>query len=129
MYEYGLLRVVRLYEEEWLSFHFLPNSPKKVLILPQEFLLSFSTIEQNKSFIFPTTYCVCIHEIYITVIDNQVRLVQICKRLTSLCFFVKKRTNDKLTFVRLATGKRIKENCLGFRFPFIIHTLYYRIYI
>jgi hypothetical protein len=97
MYEYGLLRVVYLYEEEWLSFHFLPNSPKKVLILPQEYLLSFSTIEQNKSFIFPTTYCVCIHEIYITVIVNQVRLVRL--QMVHFCLFLRQQTDKRQTYV------------------------------
>jgi hypothetical protein len=29
-----------------------------------------------------------------------------------------KRTNDKLPFVGRGNGKRIKENRLGFRFPF-----------
>jgi hypothetical protein len=40
----------------------------------------------------------------------------VCKWTTSVCFFVNKRTNDKLPFARWANGKRIKENCLGFRF-------------
>ncbi len=33
-------------------------------------------------------------------------------------FFVHKRTNDKLLFARWANGKRIKEICLNFHFPF-----------
>ncbi len=33
-------------------------------------------------------------------------------------FFVNKWTNDKLPIAQWANGKRIKENRLGFRFPF-----------
>jgi hypothetical protein len=47
--------------------------------------------------------CICI--------DGQ---VFVCKRITSVCFFIK-RTINKLPFARWANGKRIKENRLGFR--------------
>ncbi len=47
-------------------------------------------------------------------IDEQVRLV----RITSVCFFVYKWTNDKLFFAWWASSKWIKEIRLGFRFPF-----------
>jgi hypothetical protein len=39
------------------------------------------------------------------------------KRITSVCFFVNKRTNDKLPFARWSNCKRIKENRQSFRFP------------
>jgi hypothetical protein len=39
-------------------------------------------------------------------------------KITSVCFFVNKQTNEKLPFVRWANGKQIKEKRLGFRFPF-----------
>ncbi len=44
--------------------------------------------------------------------------LSVCKRITSVRFFVNKRTNGKLPFARWANGKRIKENRLGFRFLF-----------
>ncbi len=57
-------------------------------------------------------------------IDGQICLVRcaVCKQITSFCFLVSKRTNNKLLFARWANSKRIKENRLGFRFPlFVCH--------
>ncbi len=54
--------------------------------------------------------CMCI-------IDGQIHLV-CCKLITFICFFINKRTNNKLLFVQSANGKRMKENHLGFRSPF-----------
>ncbi len=56
-------------------------------------------------------------------IDGQVCLVHFVhfvrlKMYNFRLFFVNKRTNDKLPFTRWANGERIKENRLGFRFPF-----------
>ncbi len=42
----------------------------------------------------------------------------VCRRVTSLCFFVSQWTNNTLPFARWANDRRIKENRLGFRFPF-----------
>ncbi len=59
----------------------------------------------------------------------------VCRRVTSLCFFVSKRTNNTLPFARWANDRRIKENRLGFRFPFetaayiYVYTVVYSIYI
>ncbi len=49
--------------------------------------------------------------------DGQVCLVYL-QTETSVCFFVNKRENDKLLFARWANGKWIRQNHLGFRFPF-----------
>ncbi len=56
----------------------------------------------------------------------------VCKWITSVGFFVNKRTNNKLLFTHWANGKWIKENRLGFHCPFEIAAykyLYICIYI
>ncbi len=45
-------------------------------------------------------------------------VLSVCKRITSVCIFAKKRTNDKLPFAQWGNDKRIKENRLGFHVPF-----------
>jgi hypothetical protein len=61
--------------------------------------------------------------LFIYVIDGQVRLVRlVCLKRGTLfvSFFVNKRANDKLPFAP------IKENCLSFRFPLSVYTVYIR---
>ncbi len=45
-------------------------------------------------------------------------LWQLEKRITSNCFFVNKRTKHNLPFAWSTNNKMIKENSLGFHFPF-----------
>ncbi len=59
-------------------------------------------------------------------------LQSLCKRITSVCFLVSKRTKNKLPFTLWANGKQIKENHLDFYFLFEVwnrQQIYIGIYI
>jgi hypothetical protein len=60
-----------------------------------------------------STFCICLH------IDGQVRWVRlVClQKINFVCFFINKRTNNKLPFAPWANSTRIKKNCLSFCFP------------
>jgi hypothetical protein len=57
------------------------------------------------------------HDAYHRWARLKVRLVCL-QTVSSDCFFVNKRTKDKLLFARWANLNRLRKNCLSFHFPF-----------
>ncbi len=47
------------------------------------------------------------------------------ERVTSVCFFFKKRTIDKLPFAWWTNGKWVEENCLAFHFQIVMAAYMY----
>jgi hypothetical protein len=67
-----------------------------------------------------------VKELNVNVIDGPVYLVRL---RIFVCFFISKRTNDKLPFARLAYSKRIKANAWASVFCFPFETAAYIQYI